>query len=272
MSTLRIGNLSWKFIGDKDFIKKLTTVMRLKDGLSSFRIVLSRGKVENLINKHPVSQGWEIHGKYATHKIIKDILYCIGEKQNDEQDFQLMKQSFFFPIFKEIIQAGGLIIHSTLLEKNKSGVILAGQNSSGKSKCARKAVKPWKSLSDDVTIFLNGKAYPFPTWSYFLHKKDQRIQDSWNVQKGIPIKAIFFLEKTNIDSVLHIEKNQAYSRLMEFSIELIRCNFQYLQKEELRKLRTQIFNNCMNTIKIYPTYVLRHSLNGNFIEKIEEVI
>ena len=183
-----------------------------------------------------------------------------------------MKQSFFFPIFREIIQAGGLIIHSTLLEKNRSGVILAGQNSSGKSKCARKAVKPWKALSDDVTIFLNGKAYPFPTWSYFLHKKDQALKTQWNTARGIPVKAMFFLEKTDIDSVVNIEKDEALYRLMNSSTELIRQNFNTLSKDEARALRTQIFHNAFNIIKTYDTFILKHSLHGETLKKIEEVI
>lgn len=272
MSTLKINNLSWKFIGDRNFIQKLTDIMKLKDDKASFRIVLFRGKIEDFINKYPIRHGWEIHGKYATHKILKDILFDIGEKKDEETDFQLIKQSFFFPVFREIIQAGGLIIHSTLLEKDGSGVILAGQNSSGKSKCAKKAVKPWKALADDITIFLNGKAYPFPTWSYFLHKKDQRIQDNWNVARGIPIKAIFFLDKTNIDKVIHIEKDDALYRVMNFSTELIRQNFHTLSKDEVRLLRTQIFHNSMNIIKHYPTFILQHSLHGETLKKIEEVI
>jgi len=272
MSTLQIGSLSWKFIGDRGFIEKLASVMKLKNSHASSRIVLFRGDFQDIINRHPFRWGWQTHGNYATHNIVKDILYNIGEKKDEDADFQLMKQSFFFPIFREIIQAGGLIIHSTLLEKNRLGIILAGQNSSGKSKCARKAVKPWKALSDDITIFLNGRAYPFPTWSYFLHKKNQRIQDSWNVQRGIPVKVIFFLEKTNIDSVVNIEKDQALSNVMAFSTELIQQNFNTLSKEEIRQLRTQIFHNSMNLIKRYPTFILQHSLNGNFIEKIEEVI
>jgi len=276
MNTLEIGNLSWEFIGDRSFIKKLAGVMNLKNHRAGKRLVLFRERnLEEIINKYyPFKKGWEKHGnnQYMTHCIIKDILVNIGREKNEEADFLLMKQSFFFPIYREIIKAGGLIIHSVLLKNGNKAILLSGRNHSGKSKCAKKVKKPWEFLSDDISIYLNGRVYPFPTWSYFLHKKEQKTQDKWEVNRGIPLKAIFFLEKTDIDNVVEMSKNNAYSQLMENSTELIRQNFQYLSREELRAFNIQLFNNCMTFIKTYPTFILRHSLHGDFIKEIEGVI
>jgi SynChlorMet cassette protein ScmC len=276
MSTLEIGSLSWEFVGDKSFIKKLTDVMNLENHRAEKRIVVFRERnLEDIIDKYyPSKKGWKEHGnaQYMTHNIIKDILVNISREKNKETDFQSMKGNFFFPIYREIVQAGGLIIHSVLLRKGNEAVLLAGQNHSGKSKCAKKVGKPWEFLSDDISIYLDGRVYPFPTWSYFLHKKEQKIQDKWEVNRGIPLKAIFFLEKTDRDKIVEISKDKAYSQLMEYSTELIRQNFQYLSKEELRAFNTQLFNNCMSFIKFYSTFILQHSLHGDFIKEIEGVI
>ncbi len=276
---LRIDNLSWQLITgktDKDFIDNLTGIMNLQPGQAVSKLIISRGKVEEIIKKyHPFKENWKEYKnsyiRYFIHNISKDILCEVIIKKGEEADFLLAKHGLFYPVFNEIISCGGLPIHSTLLEKKGEGILLVGTNSSGKSTCAKIIQKPWRALSDDISLMLNGKAHPFPTWTNFTTKKYEK-KKRWNVKRSVPIKALFFLEKYEKDEVLPIEKDKALMLLNQSIYEAMPGYIQSLSKEDVRIFRIKVFNNVCNFIKPLPVFTLKFTKDGQYWKKIEEVI
>lgn len=275
---LQINKLQWNVVmgnTDKEFLKKLSDIMYLSDGNSLSKIILFRSDIEEVIKKYyPIKKDWKVYEnsfiKYMSHAHSKDIL-CQAEKKDEDTDFMLCKHGLFNPVFTDIINAGGLPVHSALLEKKGKGFLLIGQNSSGKSTCARMVQKPYKALSDDISIVINGKAHPFPTWTNFTIKKHEK-KKRWNVKRSVPVKALFFLEKSNRDEIQEIEKDKTLYLLMNSVYEAAPSFLSFFDKEEKRQIRTQIFNNTLTIIKPLPVFTLKFTKDGQFWKKIEEVI
>lgn len=120
-------------------------------------------------------------------------------------------------IGRETHARGGVLLHSGLAAcpgswslassgrtRPEYGVLLAGRSGVGKSTALRRLPSPWLALADDVTLLLRDEkgtywAHPWPTWSRFFGEEASDGRDIWNVQRAVPLRAIFVLEQGEKD-------------------------------------------------------------------------
>jgi len=179
-----------------------------------------------------------------------------------------------YPIYLQIQHRGGLPFHAALVERNGVGVLLAGKGGTGKStSCRRLPATTWHTLCDDETLIVhdNQKRYmvhPFPTWSDYVEQSDQ----TWNVQRHLPLATIFFLEQAETDEIIPIGEGEATVRIYQSSEQLYSIDFMNPEEEEKTRLKKELFNNACELAKTVPAYILRVSLTGQFWKEIEKVL
>ena len=191
---------------------------------------------------------------------------------NDILAIQLSKLSQIFCSQSEV--KGGVLVHGGLAEKDGRGVILAGPSDVGKTTASRRLPPPWKSLSDDCTLIVRDKngvyqAHPWPTWSSFMFGGSG---GSWNVQYNVPLAAIFHLEQHENDYAKPLGQGNAACHLNN-SAEQAWLGFAlYLGSNMRQSLNLQRFDNICELIKIVPSFKLHFSKEGQFWEKMEQVL
>jgi serine kinase of HPr protein (carbohydrate metabolism regulator) len=149
---------------------------------------------------------------------------------------------------------GALLLHGAQAEKQGSGVILAGPGGVGKTTTSRRMRPPWRSLCDDTTLVVRDQggsywAHPWPTWSNFMFGGPG---GTWDIQYAVPLLGIFLLTES-------VEQAS-------------RSIFRYLQKEEVRSLRMQRFDNICALAEAVSCYRLRLSLGGAFWQEMERAL
>jgi SynChlorMet cassette protein ScmC len=177
-----------------------------------------------------------------------------------------------FVVHNELIPEGGIPIHSLVLEYKGQGVLLVGKSGSGKTTSYKKIQPPWKALSDDhAFIVKKGNKYrlhPFVTISECLETNNPIPRD---LNFFVPLKMIFFLNKSEKDEVILINQSQAAYEFYNAAIALIKFYYKnFTTNPELKSFRTNIFNNACDIIKSVPSFQLNASLGGRFWEKIQE--
>ena len=192
-------------------------------------------------------------------------------KNKDDLAVQMMKVSLFFCSQAETL--GGVLIHGGLAVKDGAGIILAGPGDIGKTTASRRLKFPWKSLSDDCTLIVKDKkgtyrAHPWPTWSDFMFGGQG---GSWDVQKSIPLKAVYLLSRNDKDYVEPVGEGQAACMLNESADQAWLALANDFEDDEQRKaMNIQRFNNICEMVKKVPVHLLHISRNGSFWEKIEK--
>jgi SynChlorMet cassette protein ScmC len=177
-------------------------------------------------------------------------------------------------IVTQVESSGGLLIHGALAEIGGIGVILAGPGGAGKSTASARLPSPWRSLCDDSSLVVrdnegNYWAHPWPTWSRFQFSGPG---GSWDVQHAIPLHAVFFLNRSDIDQVEKIGKSKAAS-MLTLMVEQVTTNTQQrMAIEEVRSARLQRFENVCDLTMDIPAYILRLSEKGAFWGEIERVL
>jgi len=169
---------------------------------------------------------------------------------------------------------GGVLIHGALAERDGIGVILAAPGGTGKTTASNRLPAPWRSLSDDTTLVVrtpqgNYWAHPWPTWSRFL---DGDQSGTWDVQKAMLIKGIFFLVQASKDRIDSVDPVQAVGLLEESVGQTSAFMASGLSKEEIRALHLEQFNNLCTLARVIPTYMLHVSLTGTFWQEIEQTL
>jgi SynChlorMet cassette protein ScmC len=154
------------------------------------------------------------------------------------------------------------------------GILLAAPADTGKSTCCRRLPPPWKALCDEETLVLSNDAkhyiaHPFPTWSDYFRKRSHR---TWDVQRHIPVSALFFLEQSEEDEVIPLGKGEAAVLAQQLAIHVCYRYFTHLDHEQVRTRKEILFENACEIAKTIPAFKLRVSLTGRFWEKIEAVI
>ncbi len=101
---------------------------------------------------------------------------------SEKMTLQLMRLSQIVANASE--EKGGLLVHGALVERNGTGVILAGPGGVGKTTASKRLPSTWRSLSDDTALIVKSPdgtywAHPWPTWS--RHRKG-RQSGTWDVQ------------------------------------------------------------------------------------------
>ena len=112
-------------------------------------------------------------------------------------------------------------------------------------------------------------AQPFPTWSDYLLR---RSEPTWNVQRHVPLSAIFFLEQAEDNEVLPVGEGQTAIFVNQCATDICGPGWAYLDREEVRTLRKKLFDNACQLAKSIPVFTLRVSRDGRFWEEMEKVL
>jgi signal peptidase I len=184
---------------------------------------------------------------------------------------QMMRLSLV--IVRDAQSRGGLLLHGALAENGSTGVILTGPAQVGKTTASRRLPPPWHSLCDDAALIVNDRkgyyrAHPWPTWSRLY---SDGPGGSWDVQRAVPLRAIFFLAQSRDNRVSHIDTGQAIAMLMESVQQVSRTMTRTLKEPEIRALHREQLAAASRVARTIPIYMLHISLNGNFWKEIERV-
>jgi hypothetical protein len=177
---------------------------------------------------------------------------------------------------------GGLLLHGALAEfpagQAAQGVLLAGPGSSGKTTASGRLPPPWRSLCDDTALVVRDArgqywAHPWPTWSrFFGGNGGPGPGGSWEVQRAIPLRAIFFLEQSAGERVTPLKPVQTVSLLME-SVEQTSYRLRrYLSEDDLNKILLERLANTNGLARSVPAFMLQLSLTGAFWREMESVL
>jgi SynChlorMet cassette protein ScmC len=276
---LELFDLKYRFKGTdktKDFVSALNNIMMLRENGKYSNFIILRKGLEDFLTYYPTNNlKWKIYDnskvKCAFHPILKDIICELGNKESDYFKAKYM----FFPLWLQIVEAGGLIAHSSLVVKDGRGILMCGSNSSGKSTCYKRFPEEFEKISDDWNIiFPCGRDYfvsPWPTWSHFLHKKDEK-QRKWNVNRKIRLQSIFFLQKSQSTELKKPELGFFYQAFIEMHKELLHFDIKHLSVPDKRKFFSNIFENSWNLNRKVSSYSLKISLKEDFTELMKEVI
>ena len=225
-------------------------------------------------NIKPIKNIRDYHYIRLWAKPLADLVFCGIYTNNDEKRAVLAMRYAVQPIQIGAISSGGFPFHSALLEWNGLGIIIAGHSGSGKSTCCRRIPPSWGALCDDETLIIRDNSgdyhcHPFPTWSDYL---ENRAENTWNVQHSAPLKAIFFLEQSDIDHAFPLSRGIAATRMFESASQIFMRYWIHGTLEENRREKRLVFENACEMAQKIPAYTLRATLHGRFWEEMERVI
>ena len=208
-----------------------------------------------------------------SHCDVPDIICEKRPEKTHQEEFLSMRMSLQ-PIYQRAQNSGGLPLHAGLVARDGRGALLAAQRNTGKSTCCRRIPSSWHVLGDEEALVVLDKqkrylAHPFPTWSNYLEK---RSEPTWNVQQNVPLSAIFFLEQARAEEIVPLGQGEAAVLLLESATQVSYRNWVKLNRDEIRPLRSKLFENACELAATIPVFKLRLSLNGRFWEEIESVL
>jgi len=183
-------------------------------------------------------------------------------------------------------QPGGVLLHSGLASLppplpprrgNEGGVLLAGRSSVGKSTAARRLPPPWSALADEATLIVKDEkgvywAHPWPTWSRFFGSEKGDGRDTWDVQRAVPLRAIFILEQGEENHVEPMGPGHAVALLAELARQTATHFLHRLPLDEIAAFNRRRFENLCVLVRSVPAYLLHVSLTGAFWEEIARTI
>ncbi len=281
---------SWWLTGCVDcfeFVSELAFIMRLNETSSDSLPKIIFCKTDYLTLNKSLNQNLDIHslqengwvsydyGKicFWHHNDFPDIICEIRDYKNRYQKYTAMWMSLQ-SIYLHIMKTGGLPFHAALIQSNNHGVLLAAEGEVGKSTCCRRLPSHWQALCDDESLIVLNKSkeyrvHPFPTWSDYIIK---RAENTWDVQRSIPLSAIFFIEQSETDEAISLSVNQASIRITDSSVQAIKGNQTFEDNINHNLVMATIFNNSLDIAKLIPAFRLKVSLKGEFWKEIERVI
>ena len=220
---------------------------------------------------------WKSHNLRAltlwSHREVPDVICEMGTVKRHDLDIIRMWLALY-PIYQRAQDSGGLPLHAALVERNGIGILLAAPGDTGKSTCCRRLPPPWRELCDDETLIVRYalkryRGHPYPTWSNYLYQRSRR---TWNVQRHIPVSAIFFLEQAKIDEAVPMGQGEAAAFTYQSAIQVCRRNWRNMGHYEERDLKERLFKNGCELAKAVPAFKLRVSPNGQFWNEMEKVL
>jgi SynChlorMet cassette protein ScmC len=291
---LKLGDGStWSFAASPAtgrWVKKLGRIMRLKpDGTGScdhcsrvfFVLKPSRDDAPSapvdLVEVCLPGSGWEAYDfrsvRLWRHPSATDDICEIGGERKYVLDIVNMMKALQF-IYLRTLERGGLPLHSALVERDGMGALAAGPGCAGKSTLCRRLPPPWHAHCDDKSLVVrNGQrgylAHPLPTWSEYL---DRRSRKTWDVERCVPLSALFFIAKAGVDRVVPIGQGEAAVLLYEAATDVCNPITRNLGAEETRELNRLIFENSCRLAAEIPAFILRVSLSGQFWVEMEKVL
>jgi len=207
-----------------------------------------------------------------SHRDVDDVIFTVGAEKNHDMDLIRIWTSIH-AVYRRAQSSGGLPFHAALAELDGNGVLIAARGGTGKSTCCRHLPPPWRALCDDESLVVgDGRggylAHPFPTWSLLQSCPG----GSWNVERQVPLGAIFFLEQGECDSVSPIGRGRAAIQICQSASQVFRRTWVQLNPGEQVELHRGIFENACRIAGSVPTFTLRASLGGRFWEEMERVL
>jgi SynChlorMet cassette protein ScmC len=231
---------------------------------------------QNVLEDLP-RNGWTAQNLGAllvwSHNEVPDAICEFGYEDHHNLDIIRMEVTLY-PIYQRAQDSGGLPFHAALVGRNGIGVLLAAPGNGGKSTCCRRLPPPWHVLCDDETLIVREhqkqySAHPFPTWSDYLWRGSER---TWNVQRHLPLSAIFFLEQAETDQAVPVGQGQAATYINQLAAEVCHRNWRNLGREKEMSLKRKLFDNACELARAVPAFQLRVSQNGQFWEEMERVL
>jgi len=161
--------------------------------------------------------------------------------------------------------------------RGEGGILLAGRSSVGKTTASRRLPPPWRALADDVTLVVRDAsgvywAHPFPTWSRFFGPEAGNGADTWDVQRAVPLRAIFVMEQGEEDRIEPLGPGHAVALLAELARQTSTHFLHGLPLGEIAAFNRQRFENLCALVRAVPTYTLHVSQHGAFWEEIARVM
>lgn len=287
MYRLRLNDgLIWRIAGDDDrfaLAREMARVMELEpepagSDAAGARLVFTgpggREAAESaeagqatLLVEGPRSRLWQ-------HADRQDVVCEVRDEVQGDEVYHAMRMAVQ-AIHHDNFLRGGLTIHGALLEHEGRGVLLAAKGGTGKSTCCRRLPDTWQARCDDETLVArtaDGRfvAHPFPTWSHYL---DEEGIKTWVTERGIPLAAIFFLERADEDEVVPLPAHEAPMWLYHSIFPVYQRQLgRQLDAEAKRAFKTGLFDNACDMVRTVPCRVLRAGRYGRFWEPIEEVL
>ncbi|NIM89674.1 MAG: SynChlorMet cassette protein ScmC [Candidatus Aminicenantes bacterium] len=292
--SLRLANgQRWHIMASdetKPFIDKLTSIMELRtcepNGYPKLIFIQGELGVEltpptcssnvDILEGLP-RDGWNVLNlgalKLWSHCDRPDVICEIRTEKNHDLDIIRMWLSLH-PIYRRAQNSGGLPMHAALVVRNGKGVLLAAPGETGKSTCCRRLPPPWQALCDDETLIVRVEqnsyaVHPFPTWSEHLLGHSKR---TWNVQRKLPLNAIFFLEKSEADVAIPMGQGEAAISIYQSATNICQRSWKNLSQKEERMLKKELFDNACEISSTVSAFKLKVSLKGRFWEEIENVL
>ncbi len=178
------------------------------------------------------------------------------------------------PVYEQVITSGGLPIHSALVEHEGTGYLLAGVGGSGKTTCCKRLPSGWRHAADDEALVVrmpNGGlvVHPMPTWNSERLKNGEGL---WNINAGLPLGGIFFLEKSFQDEALLIGRGEAAARINGSAGQACRNRFHHHDLALRRKWLLRLFQNSCRISNDVCSFVLRVTRTGQFWTVIEDAV
>jgi SynChlorMet cassette protein ScmC len=268
--TLADGN-SWTIIPDDvhgaEIANSLAKTMQLEPaGTNDTNEMIIRNGGCARIKNHFLA------GAFEDNRSRPFICQVNAAKNENALAIQLMQLSLVFCGQAET--GGGVLVHGALAEKNGMGVVLAGPGETGKTTASLRLPYPWKSLSDDCTLIVKDKkgkyhVHPWPTWSTFMFGGKG---GSWNVQRSIPLKAIFMLSQNAKDRIEPVGQGKAACLISETADQAWMGLLNNIEYEQLAAMSLQRFNNICKLVKTVPVNILHISRTGSFWEEMDGVL
>jgi SynChlorMet cassette protein ScmC len=291
--SLKLANgQGWDIIADKDasqWMKTLASVMELRSsaGCKNFRKIRIRCNAGNdahlpgkeAHDKWPSSPGNEWSSRDLQSIRIwsnsdSDNIICDLARITTTVESYIQMLNILEPIFSWNLDAGGLTLHSALVERDGKGAFLAAQGHTGKSTCCRRIPYPWRALCDDCALLVKSgpetyRAHPFPTWSdYIMNRRD----GTWDVQSSVPASALFFISQSPHDAVIPIDKGEAAISIYWSAAQMLSSKVRSIRPDDLYHLKKQLLENSCEIARAIPAYRLKVSLDGKFWEEMENVM
>ena len=202
------------------------------------------------------------------------IVTCPLRPTNEPNAFAFRSMHIASVIALNTENRGGVLLHGALAERDGYGVILAGHSNAGKTTASQRLPSPWRSLCDDTTLVVRDQrgaywAHPWPTWSRFMSGGPG---GSWNTQRAVPLKAVFFLKQAPEDQASAVSISRASYLLFEHADQISGRMTSRMKDDEIRPLRLQRFNNSCTLAQVVPCYSLSLSLDGAFWCELERAL
>jgi SynChlorMet cassette protein ScmC len=221
--------------------------------------------------------GWNLqsmgHMRLMSHQDCEDHICAVRQHVLERHLIPTLRPAFI-PVFRGVQQEGGLVAHSALFARDEQGVLLVGPSGMGKSTCARRVGQPWAAFCDDQVLVVKVRegsyeCHPLPTWSSLWSDSQGR---SWDVNRHVPLKAVFFLERSEVNKVEPIGQGRAVALLSNSARSMATTREIGTNRHEEMALTRMLFDNACGLVKSAPCFVLHANLTTRFWEQMDSVM